>query len=279
MVDRAFALWQSLYPNSYVEPQKQSQSTFWYNTGSIQDVNSPLKPFHSDSNGNFWTSNSVRDLTAFGYTYPELINSNPSSVRTSINNLYGSGNVKFLKARDNTNINANITNTNTTTPIPSRLWQINVRSPKNVLNGSYFIDFFHGQPATEDPTTWPTDPSLIGSHAVISMQMPNMPVVTTTGAVPLNAALDDLCRRGSLSNLSEASVMSVLRDGLTWRVRMGDNQCVPIEWLPEMKVAVASVVVRPPRDVSEFPTFMGPWEVYPAVTNGKPGGLHFDDPI
>lgn len=73
--------------------------------------------------------------------------------------------------------------------------------------------------------------------------------------------------------------MSVLRDGLTWQVRMGDNRIVPVEGLPELKVAVASVAVQPAVDASQFPTFLGNWEVYPAITNGKPGGLHFGDPI
>ena len=73
--------------------------------------------------------------------------------------------------------------------------------------------------------------------------------------------------------------MRVLRDGLTWQVRMGDNQIVPVEGLPELKVAVASVAVQPAVDSSQFPTFLGTWEVYPAITNGKPGGLHFGDPI
>jgi tyrosinase len=40
MVDRCFALWQALYPDSYVEPQSQYQATYWYNQGSVQDANS-----------------------------------------------------------------------------------------------------------------------------------------------------------------------------------------------------------------------------------------------
>jgi tyrosinase len=40
MIDRSFAIWQALYPDSYVEPQGQTQATYWYNQGSTQDVNS-----------------------------------------------------------------------------------------------------------------------------------------------------------------------------------------------------------------------------------------------
>jgi tyrosinase len=39
MIDRSFAIWQALYPDSYVEPQTQVQSSYWYGQGSVQDVN------------------------------------------------------------------------------------------------------------------------------------------------------------------------------------------------------------------------------------------------
>jgi hypothetical protein len=39
MIDRLFAMWQALYPNSYVEPQSQLLSNFWYTAGDVLDVN------------------------------------------------------------------------------------------------------------------------------------------------------------------------------------------------------------------------------------------------
>jgi hypothetical protein len=38
MIDRLFAMWQALYPNSYVEPQSQIEGNFWYNVGDVLDV-------------------------------------------------------------------------------------------------------------------------------------------------------------------------------------------------------------------------------------------------
>jgi hypothetical protein len=38
MIDRLFAMWQALYPNSYVEPQSQLASNFWYSAGNVLDV-------------------------------------------------------------------------------------------------------------------------------------------------------------------------------------------------------------------------------------------------
>lgn len=90
MVDRSFALWQSLHTNSYVEPLAAVGSTFTYPAGTVNDVNSALTPFFKDTAGTNWTSSSVRDMTTFGYTYPELQNgASASSVRAAINMLYG----------------------------------------------------------------------------------------------------------------------------------------------------------------------------------------------
>ncbi len=40
MIDRCFALWQTLYPNSYVESMAAIEQTYTIPVGSIQDENS-----------------------------------------------------------------------------------------------------------------------------------------------------------------------------------------------------------------------------------------------
>jgi tyrosinase len=40
MIDRLFAIWQALYPDSYVEPEAQTQGTYWYSEGDVLDANS-----------------------------------------------------------------------------------------------------------------------------------------------------------------------------------------------------------------------------------------------
>lgn len=59
------------------------------------DANSPLTPFWQ-AQGQYWTSNGVRDTRTFGYTYPELVKwSNLSAdekrtrLRTDVNTIYG----------------------------------------------------------------------------------------------------------------------------------------------------------------------------------------------
>ncbi|KAF4964229.1 hypothetical protein F66182_18085, partial [Fusarium sp. NRRL 66182] len=56
-IDRVFALWEVLNPNSYVEPMGDTYGTFVLEAGTVEDVNTPLYPFHrSDDPNDFWTS-------------------------------------------------------------------------------------------------------------------------------------------------------------------------------------------------------------------------------
>lgn len=40
MIDRCFALWQAIYPDSYVEPMAAIEQTFTVKVGDMKDVNS-----------------------------------------------------------------------------------------------------------------------------------------------------------------------------------------------------------------------------------------------
>lgn len=90
-VDRLFALWQTVHPDSYGASQVAPHSTWTIASGSTQDADSPLEPFRKDAD-NFWTTNDLQDWTILGYTYPEFANSDGSkaSIVNYINSLYGS---------------------------------------------------------------------------------------------------------------------------------------------------------------------------------------------
>nr|POE62942.1 tyrosinase [Quercus suber] len=91
-VDRLFALWQTVHPGSYGASQAAPHDTWTIQSGSTQDVNSPLQPFHKDTSGNFWTTSAVQDwASTFHYTYPEFSTSDgsQSAIVAYINSLYG----------------------------------------------------------------------------------------------------------------------------------------------------------------------------------------------
>ncbi|KAL1582012.1 hypothetical protein WHR41_09259 [Cladosporium halotolerans] len=93
MVDRLFALWQGANPNSFGASQASPHATWTIPAGQVQNANSPLTPFHRNTNGDFWTSNGVRDWKTFKYTYPEFANTDgsPNAIMQQINRLYGPG--------------------------------------------------------------------------------------------------------------------------------------------------------------------------------------------
>lgn len=91
-VDRLLALWQNLHPNSWMPSANSGNGESFTSAANTRvDGNTPLEPFRGPNGP--WTSNNVRDITVFKYTYPELLpaadGSRPNVVE-SVNNLYGS---------------------------------------------------------------------------------------------------------------------------------------------------------------------------------------------
>jgi tyrosinase len=77
-VDRIWAMWQDLNPDSYVTP-KPSEGNFFTETNAIEDTNSALKPFWDADGSDFWIPTNVKKTTMFGYAYPETQTWNYSS--------------------------------------------------------------------------------------------------------------------------------------------------------------------------------------------------------
>jgi len=92
-IDRITALWQAIWPNSWVTNQRSTRETFSEASGTVQGINSELKPFHADQR-TYWTSSTIRDVRKFGSVYPELatLGVEGADVRgdviEAINNLY-----------------------------------------------------------------------------------------------------------------------------------------------------------------------------------------------
>ncbi|KAK4251830.1 hypothetical protein C7999DRAFT_27509 [Corynascus novoguineensis] len=110
MVDRILALWQAIYPNSWVSSSQALLDSYTIRRGQRINSSTALTPFFLDDNGTFWTSDSVRDHTKFGYLYTELLqgpvttssNNNllvatqTRTIKRTINRMYGSFNPASL---------------------------------------------------------------------------------------------------------------------------------------------------------------------------------------
>ena len=94
-MDRMFAMFQALHPDSYVEDEPTSDGTFTEKPGSTETITSDLTPFWKD-NSTFHTSESAKATVPLGYAYPETQSWNYStqalyqkSVRAALKKLYG----------------------------------------------------------------------------------------------------------------------------------------------------------------------------------------------
>jgi tyrosinase len=70
-VDRLFAIWQALNPNSYTINKKAGDGTFVITSTTTETAQTPLAPFHDASGTKFWTSEQVQLTETFNYAYPE----------------------------------------------------------------------------------------------------------------------------------------------------------------------------------------------------------------
>ncbi|KAF2101936.1 Di-copper centre-containing protein [Rhizodiscina lignyota] len=301
MVDRAFALWQAINPSSTFEQQTQSQGTYWYDSGYVSKINTPLKPFHQTSSGTFWTSQTVWDWTQFEYTYPELQSGwTASSVKTAVNKLYGSSTSTSSKKRSVFPGFSDISDLWKGHPLknlrsrfpgamPSpaislagtsssvREYMINIRAQKNVLGQSYFIFFFLGE-APENSVEWGTASNLVGVNPVISLNMPQDEAAQKTpvligSAVPLNRALVKKHDSGELKSLSDDDVSAYLQKNLSWQVKASNGTILDASNIPNLLVSVASSEIEPATADDDFPKRKGAMSIHTAVTSGKGAGL------
>jgi len=272
----------------------------------ISNVRTALTPFHSDSNGNFHSSNSVRDITNFGYTYPEL-QGDQNAIRTAVNQLYGPNarrsvrkraTNKFFdkwgfhhgppnersKKRDLDGILPLPTNV-TSHPLPPAIgsygpftrdyeWLANIRAHKNMCNSTLFVHVFMGN-HSENPADWFNEPNSVGIHTIFARNTPTD--LEVTGTLPLTSALEDKIESGELKSLCASDVKEYLKKSLDWRVSKGDGTALPYDHYPHLKISIVSSEVKPPASDYDFPEWVGDFTVHDDLTSGKAGGYSLSD--
>ncbi|EMC95731.1 hypothetical protein BAUCODRAFT_109268 [Baudoinia panamericana UAMH 10762] len=285
MIDRVFAMWQAIYSDSYVEPLAAVEQTFDFLVGNVQDETSPLKPFHSDQSGGFWTSESVRWISMFGYTYLDLGNGSVSAVKANINRLYGgSTGSSDLSRRTAKHGHSHGIKAHNQYPSESNNngqqleYFANIISPKGALNGSYAVYIFMGD-FGDSPAAWPLSQNLVGTHAVFAT-LSGADAASTqrkgsglqvTGSIPLTSTLLKNYQQGGLSCMDVQTVTAYLKHNLHWRVAMFDGVHVPVGNLDGFTVTVVSAEVEAASAPDAFPKW-GHHTVLANVTEGKPGG-------
>jgi len=270
MVDRSFALWQVLHPDSYVEAEAAPYSTFTTSAGAVQDASSALTPFrHSSDSGDFWTSAEVMTTQTFGYVYPETSGSSASEIQASvisaINTLYGSSITnpsRKHKSRSNSwDMSARSHEPRDSLPASQVYeWITNIVVQKQALNQPFFIHIFLGNFSdSASPTQWATDPALVGTHCIFARAPPNTPSSSSpsaskngcpncdqlvSGTIPLTAKLQEDVQAGELNSLDPDDVQGYLKDNLRYRVSLANGTKVDNADVAGLEVKVVSSVVE-----------------------------------
>ncbi|WDK13646.1 hypothetical protein CGRA01v4_04927 [Colletotrichum graminicola] len=286
MVDRIIAMWQVLYPTSWVTPQVAMEHSFTMPPGYVQDIFTELKPFYADTNGTFWNSAMARDILAFGYSYAEISSSPGNDLAEDqarligiINRLYGSSSPSNLaqererstagmdksalaQAPKRTIPSSHVTDLLTNPELVAKVvtednvyteWVANIHVKNGALNGSFVVHFFLDD-APKDISSWTAAPNFVGSMAVFAMK--NMDSGShISGTVPLTSALMHLVLTGALSGLDPKDTGPYLEEHLRVRVVGEDGVEKSVNTIGSLHIQVASSQVRAARNNSELPSW------------------------
>jgi tyrosinase len=171
-----------------------------------------------------------------------------SAVKAAINKLYGSttgSNDSLLSKRffdfDTPESESGLIRRDgaaKSAPPKRREYIANIVSDKFSCNGSYAVYIFLGTFDSSDPSCWPTQPNLVGTHAVFAMipqeaaddahqaKRAAMSGIQVTGTMPLNSALLKRYKAGNLRSRKPESVEEYMANNLQYRVaRVSQISC------------------------------------------------------
>lgn len=295
-LDRLFAMWQTIHPDSWITPQPARVASYTTLAGQIVDSSTPLTPFYANDDGVFWDSNMVRDPKVFNYNYAETMGQafmgQPSSqsgasaqrqVKAAINRLYGNSSPARLRfstpkrrrrraaaasaAMPAPKINA-WWDSNSPDPAPGtvlrgkayRDWVINIRAEKQALGGTYFIHVFSGDPPT-DTDLWVSAPNLVGTLSVFAspvMHGDHQASNLVSGTVPLTSFLTSRVVAGELRDLETDAVEPYLKSRMRYRVILASGAVIDPSTVAGLHMGVASSEVQAPSSEFDLPRWGEP---------------------
>ncbi|KAF2445573.1 Di-copper centre-containing protein [Karstenula rhodostoma CBS 690.94] len=266
-VDRLLAMWQALNPNEWVENFTTPSPTFYSPANYDVNGSTALKPFHRDDSGKFWTSDSIRDHTIFGYTYLDLLDLpkntslNARGVSTSliarVNALYGPNASPLLSPElRNPKLKRGIATTGAPNFADKRQYTLDIQVHEFRDAGSLSVYAFFGAPegALEG---WGRSPGFVGTTSILGAS--KKAHQKAHSVIPLTPALETKAREGELGSLAEGDVEAYLRRNLRWRVvkQNVDLTDCDADETPGLEVAVTWQEIEPAFSMNEFPKAAG----------------------
>ncbi|KAH6890579.1 hypothetical protein B0T10DRAFT_596680 [Thelonectria olida] len=255
MTDRLVAMWQLLYPDSWITAAPAGETSYTALKGDMQDSKTALTPFYASNDGTFWDSDMARATEAFGYTYADVDTSFRSEqdvreeLAKKVNEWYGassaSGQRRLRFAGGTPEAGDQIFSQERYTD-----WIAKVRVNDRAVGDNFIVYFLLGAtpPQTKD---WMLAENVLGSLAVMG-PMPGMNPVgrehgpdsgtMVTGVAPLGDGLEKMVAAGEIPGLHPDTVVPFLKERLQVRVVVlnGDNEEVKAGEVAGLHVSICS---------------------------------------
>ncbi|CAP66750.1 uncharacterized protein PODANS_4_7510 [Podospora anserina S mat+] len=250
-VDRLVAMWQTIYyNNSMFTSSALSGGQFGTPANTVITADSPLKPFFrapsaATTNGNstlleFHTSNTVANVSVFGYTYPELpdwslpAEARAEQVRAKVNALYGD-----MVGDDGAT-------TLETGPLN--------RMGKGTTRDYWVVEMSveRGELAGRLPATVSL---FIRGESIGRMTLLGMPC---EGVARESVPVQDIrVGNGTLKDLDRESVVGYLKREVGVGIKGANGEEVSVGNVPSLGVVVLDMEYAPRTNLSSFPVFNG----------------------
>jgi len=261
MVDRAFALWQAVNADAWMQPWTEVGSTYTYASGSMENSSSPLEPFHSDPYGDFWSSDAVSQTDALNYHYADLASG--ESATAIINSLYRDNSAWSSKRSVNKAGNASSTSG------AIHEYIVNVKVDSMDTEGSFTVYIFDGPFDDSNPAGWWHEEDLIGMHGFFTgpEALGDGSALVNAG-ISITAALLQDVQRGRLSDMGHDAVIAYLKKNIEWRIMSLNGSIIPANELSGLEISVVTADVTLPASDTAMPIWES-WAVLTEVTEDK----------
>ncbi|KAF1964516.1 Di-copper centre-containing protein [Bimuria novae-zelandiae CBS 107.79] len=252
-VDRQLALHQAIFPGAYIKTCSAGTPTYTIDIGDQLDASSPLTPFHRNAAGDFWTSDSARNIQDLGYTYPELAN-NPSNatIVASIKKQY-SGPADVAVTTTKTSREAK----RDTALVMEELYLTEITLPSygldNGMGGGapYNVLLFLGDVPT-DAKDWQDAESFVGLASTLGA--PGLQVdQTTSHTIDLSLALQRAVTSGATT---QDEAQEYLKQNLHYRLGLGAME-IKKEMVKGLEVSLISTAVEVAQSDDTFDRWVG----------------------
>ncbi|KAH8589738.1 hypothetical protein B0O99DRAFT_692298 [Bisporella sp. PMI_857] len=253
-VDRHVAMWQAIYPDTWIEPAISQGGTWTIYPNTVVDGNTPLTPFTTGDKTTPWTSNSARYTKSFGYSYPEVqdwLQRTPAqlaaNVTARVNQIYNpDGSLGTFPARSMRIRDPSIAARDT-----KREWSVTVSVPNKAVGEGFSVKVSVGD---------------VGVGKLFVVSAPTQ-IALDAGANPITNSQFTLTR--GLTDVDSENVdevLSQLRENLKWTVvKTSDGSVVPNHEVEGLAITVQDQIVTPAPDATKFPVY-GEKTLHPEVT-------------